>query len=153
MKKASKMRTGQKPDTDALVAKAYLISFPHLVVFALVFAAIGGIGVWTSQATSNHTSLGGKASLIASPSPASPGSVVSFSGCGYLSTPASLVISGPDNYVTSNPAAINPGGCIVGTTWSVPYKTGGYTASIYQASSPHSAPEQILESTAAVIVR
>jgi hypothetical protein len=39
-----------KSDKNSLISKAYMLSFAQLSIFAIVFAAIGGLAVWRSDA-------------------------------------------------------------------------------------------------------
>lgn len=47
-----------QPGKDKKIASALLLSYPQMFVWALIFAAIGGVTVWSSQALNNNDSSG-----------------------------------------------------------------------------------------------
>ena len=148
------MATKSSFSRDREMATAYMLSFPQLAAFALIFAAIGGFMVWRGYAAP-HTKpgSGGSATLTATPNPVLVNSSVLFNGCGYLFEPARLHISGPNNYSVDYWTTVWANGNCLSASWNTNVPAGDYMASIYQASSSHKNASDVLMSSTLVTVQ
>src|SRR5882724_3373583 len=62
-RRTSKMPKRNRFDKNAQIAGAYLLSFPQLFTWAIIFAFVGGLSVWTGLAAS-HRIGGDSLSLV-----------------------------------------------------------------------------------------
>ena len=155
-RKSTKMAKKNQPNKGNQIARAYMLSFPQLLTWAVIFAFVGGLTVWTGLAASNRPPGGGgsTATVTAAPNPTTPGTQVYLTGCGYtVAVPASVkVLNSAGSLVNSFSQPMGAGGCL-SNGYFLAGSADTYTVLMYQKSSTHKNATDVLKATTTLTVQ
>lgn len=107
-KTMSKQKT--QPDQESQIAKAYILSFPQMMVWAVIFAFFGGLTAFSGFAATR-----GNGSCTITPAQVSLDQTWNITVTGLPKAGVNQVITFPDGGQSTGPVTVNSDGTFTGT--------------------------------------